>query len=426
MTARPASPAARARVERILLGELWMPGAGSGAERAAELLGLLGDPQDQVPVVHIAGTAGKGSVAGFLTAVLTAHGFRVGTHVSPHVHDVLERFQLDGTPAPAELVLPALEAVRGAGLRLSAADCGPPTFPEVAAATAFRLFADRPVDYAVVETGLGGLLDATNTVTRSDKLALLTTMGLDHTAVLGSTIAEIATQKAGILPRDGVCLALPSGPESDSAVLLRAERRRCSVRFVDPDDVDALVPPDRALGLPGEHQRANAALAVRAAAVLAGRDGWDLDADLTAAALAGLRMPGRFEERATVCGPVVLDGAHNPIKLAALRRSVETRFPGRPVGWVLSLKQDKDLPAALRALAPGQVVVATRYAERAGRPGPVEARTLAEAALAAGARVAEDADDLAEAIARAHELAEGPVVVTGSFFLVEEAGRLCP
>ena len=199
--AAPSSRAALDRVRRYLYEELGpqQGPAGAGLVRARALFGALGDPQDRFRAVHVAGTAGKGSVSTFVASLLRAHGFRVGAHLSPHAYCLLERFQLDGGPAPAELVDAALARIRPAVEAVEQAGHGRPSFFEVTNGIAFSLFADR-VDYGVVETGLGGLLDSTNTISRADKLAVITPIGLDHQDLLGATVREIATQKAGVLP----------------------------------------------------------------------------------------------------------------------------------------------------------------------------------------------------------------------------------
>jgi dihydrofolate synthase / folylpolyglutamate synthase len=418
-------------VTRYLLSELPSSGAtvmtgGVGRRRAEALLGRLGHPQNGVRTVHVAGTAGKGSVCALVTSLLIEHGFRVGTHLSPHVHSVLERFQLDGTPAPVRLVATALDAVREAEAALRGGPLGTVSMFEAATATAFRLFHDRTVDYAVVETGLGGRHDATNTVTRPDKLAVLTAIGLDHTALLGETLPEIARQKAGILPEAGYAVAVRGGPEIDEVVLAEATRRRCRLDQATPAELAASVPRDAVTGLPGRHQRVNAGLAVRAVAHLADRDGWTLDPGKVAKGLRQARLPGRFERRSWHGHPVVLDGAHNPMKLASLADTVRERWPGPAPVWVLALKPSKDLDGAVAAIAPAATaVVATEFDANRANGAPLPAADLAEAMRHAGLRVVAE-PCLADALGWAVELSEPdvPVIVAGSFHAVADAGRL--
>ena len=434
----PASRAALDRVRRYLYEELGPQRGprGAGLARARALFGALGDPQDRFPAVHVAGTAGKGSVSTFVASLLRAHGFRVGTHLSPHVYCLLERFQVDGGPAPAELVDAALARIRPAVEAVEQAGHGRPSFFEVTNAIAFSLFADR-VDYGVVETGVGGLLDSTNTISRADKLAVITPIGLDHQDLLGATVREIAAQKAGVLPLGGRAVAAHQRDAGVEDVLsAEAARRGCDLRWVDlgPPAVRAWTgpggtelhlrgQPSLSLGLTGRHQAGNAHLALRAVEAMAARDGWSLDADAVWLGMRSATLPGRFERRMIGGRTAVLDGAHNPMKLAALVATLREVHPGARFPWVLAFKQDKDLRAAVRVVAPtASRVVATQFAtgdgdHPAGTSVPAEQITSATEECGVEAVVEEDP---ACAVARAAERAEPglPVVVSGSFHLL--------
>lgn len=260
---------------------------------------------------------------------------------------MLERFLIDGRPAETARLGSTLEAVREAAGRCPSAHPGDITMFEADTAAAHLLFRDQAVDYAVMETGLGGLRDATNTVSRSDKLAVLTAIGYDHTAVLGTTLGDIATQKAGILPFRGTAIPLRGTPEIDRAIDDCAARQRCTVHRVDRRAADELT--RMALGLPGAHQRVNAALALRAARELAHRDGWRLEPERVAEGLRQVCLPGRFERRSRHGHALVLDGAHNAMKLSGRAATVRAEYPGPLPVWVLALKQDKDTAAAHRS-----------------------------------------------------------------------------
>lgn len=392
-----------------------------GTARAAALCAELGDPQERYRSVHVAGTAGKGSVVAFVAGLLGAHGFTVGAQMSPHAHSICERFQLGGRPVGESLLVATLVELLPGIDRVARSGHGEPTFFEVANALAWRLFADAGVDYAVVETGLGGRLDATNTITRADKVAVLTHIDLDHTEVLGDTLAAIATEKAGILPRGGHALALaPRCPTVGAAFAAAAADRRCTLELVDPSDGPA---PGPLPGMPGRHQAVNAALALRVVGHLARRDGWRVDPDAVARGLGAVRLPGRFERRHRHGHPVVLDGAHNPVKLASVVSVLRDEHPGRRFVWLLALKGDRDARAALEAVAPAAAaVVATGIP--AGHP-PAE---LAAAAHHAGVPVTVAVPDPAAALDRAVELSEPglPVVAAGSFLLVAAVGAVAP
>jgi dihydrofolate synthase/folylpolyglutamate synthase len=434
----PSSPSALDRVHRYLYEELGPQRgpSGAGPARARALLGALGDPQDRFRAVHVAGTAGKGSVSAFVASLLRAHGFRVGAHLSPHVSCLLERFQLDGAPAAAELVDAELTRIRPAVEAVERAGHGRPSFFEVTNAVAFGLFADR-VDHGVVETGVGGLLDSTNTISRADKLAVITPIGLDHQELLGATLGEIAAQKAGILPVGGRAVAARQGTsEVEDVLSAEAARRGCALRWVDlgPPAVRSWTgaggtelrlrgQPPLSLGLTGRHQAGNAHLALRAVEALAARDGWALDADAVWEGVRSATLPGRFERRAVGSRPVVLDGAHNPMKLAALVGTLQEVHPGARFPWVLALKQDKDLRAVLRIVAPtASLVVATQFSTGDGdHPAgtSIAAEQLARAAGECGVAAVVEADPLC-AVTRAADRAEPglPVVVSGSFHLL--------
>lgn len=427
--------AALRQIDRYLLSELRASdavrlGSGAGRRRTAVLLSMLGHPQNDVPTVHVAGTAGKGSVTTLLANILSAHGFRVGSNLSPHAHSVLERFQIDGSPAPANLVAAAMGKVREKDLLLRRSPLGQVTMFEAATATAFQMFRDIQADYAVVETGLGGLHDATNTITRSDKLAVLTAIGYDHTAILGETLTAIAGQKAGILPAGGEAFVLGGDREIDEAVATEAQLRGCAVYSVPPAVDNESLPPDLRPALSGAHQRINARLAMCAARHLARRDRWRFDAVQAARAVASTSMPGRFELRRWGDRPVILDGAHNELKLAALAQAVCESYRRPPV-WILAMKDDKDILGAVTALrGSARVLVATQF----GGLSPDWSQTTAvpAAALAAAARTvglaAVTRSDMAEALACAADLSQpaAPIVVSGSFLAVAEAGRLLP
>ena len=408
------------------------PATATGQRRAAALLALMGSPQNDLRVVHVAGTAGKGSVSTFIASILRAQGFRVGTYLSPHVHSVLERFQIDARPAPEEHVAAALRVVRDGERRLDTTELGHVTMFEAATATAFQLFRDHDVDYAVIETGIGGLHDATNTVSRSDKLAVLTTIGLDHTEVLGPTVADIARQKAGIFPAGGAAIALRGGPRIDKAIRVEGRRRQCTVDHLAPAHAADLLPAGVVLGLPGRHQRVNAGLALRAVRHLADRDGWSLRLGRTTAGLASARLPGRFERRRWHGRPVVLDGAHNEIKLAALACAVRDEWPDRAPIWVLTFKPDKDVDDAMKAIAPSAArVFATQFdsdGTNQGRGHALAASEVAAAAQRAGIDAVETYHSIGDALQAAIELSDpdAPLVVTGSFFAVADAGKVMP
>ena len=389
------------------------------------LLALLGDPQHAMPVVHITGTNGKGSVAAMVTRLLEAHGLSVGTYTSPHLDRVNERIGRNGEPiSDAELA----EALAGVAAVEPLLD-RPPTWFEVMTAAAFRWFAEAPVDVAVVEVGLLGRYDATNVV--DAQVAVVTSIGADHTDGAPGWELQVAGEKAGILtPR---CTAVLGEMEPELVEVFRAEGPAhlwvAGSEFGVRTDVPAVggrlltvdghygTYDDLLLPLHGAHQSANAAVAVAATEAFFDRE---LDPDVVRAGLAAVQVPGRTEVVAH--SPlVVLDGAHNTDALAALAETVEEDFTtagSRVV--VLGMLAGRDPAAACEAVAvlrPDLVVCTTVDGAR-GLP----AAELAVAAAAAGLPVEVD-DDPARAVERvlAHADEEDTVVVTGSFRLLAAA-----
>jgi len=382
-------------------------------DRVRALMAALGDPQRGYPVAHIGGTNGKGSTAVFVASIARAAGARVGLYTSPHLSRFAERFLVDGAEVDDDALLAAGADVE----RAVEAMTDTPTFFERVTAIALVLFARAGVDLAVLEVGLGGRLDATNVVCAD--VAAVTGVAIEHTDYLGSTLAEIAVEKAGIF-KAGRRAVIGCSGEPEAVPLLRAAAERAevaSVRVVGEGEVAALagVP----LGIAGAMQRCNAACAMavidelEAAGVLtagaaARRDG-----------LAAARLPGRFETVST--GPrVIVDGAHNPHAARALADTARAEgLP--PVVLVLGLSRDKDAGAVAAALAPlARAAVATRArSDRAAAPSGVAA------ALVAVRRdlPVESRETSPAAIDRARALAgpDGVVLVAGSLFLAGEA-----
>jgi dihydrofolate synthase / folylpolyglutamate synthase len=403
-----------------------------GLRRIRALCRALGDPQHAYDVVHLTGTNGKTSTARIVTALLVEAGRRVGTYTSPHLQDVRERIRIDGTPVDRERFLAALSAVEAQVPAVEAALGEGVTFFETLTALGARCFRDAGVDTGIVEVGMGGLWDATNV--HDGAVAVIGRVGLDHPE-LGSTHAEVAVEKAGII-KDGATVVLgPQPPAAERVVAATAARRGARlVRIGDDFAVTARLPVAGGqdlllrsggrtvaahLPLHGAHQATNAACAVAAVdALLADQGG--LSAEAVRAGLARVRSPGRLEvfprDRAA---PVVLDGAHNPEGARALVDGLDEAFPGRRVVAVIGVLADKDVEGVLRALLER---AATAVVTRSPCPRTATPGDLAAVAGRFGREVLL-APDVHGALALADDLA-GPddvLVVTGSLYLVGAA-----
>ncbi len=395
--------------------------------RIQSLLELLGSPQVEYPVVHVTGTNGKTTFARVASALLTASGLATGTYTSPHLERVNERMARDGEPIDDESLADLLAAVAVVEPFVDEQ----PSYFEVVTAAALRWFGDLALDVAVVEVGLGGTWDATNTV--DGAVAVVTNVSIDHVEYLGRTREEIAAEKAGIV-KDGSILVL--GETAPELVPIFLDRGAAQVlqRGADFGATTSTVAhggrvvsirtpgasyDDLYLPLHGAHQADNAAIALVAAEAFLGRP---LEHDVVADAFARVRSPGRLEVVAHA-PLVLLDGAHNVAGAAALRVALTEEFPAAQRTLVVGLLREKEAHEMLAAF--GLDDVAHLVCCRPPSPRAHEPATIAEAARDLGlddARI-EVVDDVARAVARARELAgeSGQVVVTGSLYLVGAA-----
>jgi len=378
-----------------------------GLDRVRLALERLGSPQLRVPAVHIAGTNGKGSCAAMTDSILRAAGLRTGLFTSPHLTRFTERIRIDGQDIDGDY-LAALDA-------RVAATAVPLTYFEVATVLAFLAFAEAKVDVAVLETGLGGRLDATSVC--HPVACAITSIAFDHEALLGNTLSAIAYEKACIA-KPGVPIFLaPLPPEADARVAEVAKQVGALVRRSGIDFPAAPVPP----ALPGPHQLANAALAMALSQQAAFALGHSLDDVTVRRGLVEVRWPGRLER---IADDVLLDCAHNVEGATALATALP-EAPRRVL--VTSIVRDKNAAGMLAVLAPAfdSVVLTRSHSERASEPEQL-ARLIARTRGGAPqvACIEPVADALVWARSSAREVAGGLVVVAGSIFLVGEARAL--
>ncbi|HEV3164878.1 MAG TPA: Mur ligase family protein [Isosphaeraceae bacterium] len=414
--------------------------------RMRRLLRRLDDPQDALRIIHVAGTKGKGSTAAMIAAALTASGVRTGLFCSPHLQRLEERFAIDGRlPSPDEMVA-LTAAVRPAVEHLDAH--GPhhrnrgPTFFEITTAMGLLLFAERRVGAVVLEVGMGGRLDSTNVV--RPELAVLTTISYDHTRQLGSTLAAIATEKAGILKRGRPAVSGVRGEEARAPIHRVAHLRRAALRELDVDFGYTYRPPVRPVTRPaagtvsvqtwrsdwgpihlpllGAHQAHNAAVALASLDALA-EQGMVVSREAVVRGFSDLAWPARVE----VLGEaplLVIDGAHNVASAAALVESLQTCFPATRRTLVFGTTREKDLAGQLQILLPlFDTVIATRYVEN---PRSVAPEEIAAVVVGMGGTCDASAADPTAALAAARRLtpADALICVTGSLFLAAEIRAL--
>ena len=361
-------------------------GINLGLQRIEKLLALLGNPHRQgaPKYIHVGGTNGKGSVSIMLAEILQACGYKTGLFTSPHLHSYRERFRLNGQPLSKAELVRQLAIIQPLLDQMAAAGEEAPTEFEISTALALHYFTEQQADWAVIEVGMGGEIDSTNVI--QPELAVITNVAMDHMAYLGETVAEIAAVKAGII-KPGV----PTLTAAQNQAALAVLQKRAAVKdtsleqlgrdfaylprkvaesgqifdwqklAVNNSDENNLVYADLSIQLLGEHQLANASLAVAAAAKL------DLPEAAVRQGLAAARWPGRLEivNRQPL---TVLDGAHNVAGMQALSAALQQYWPGRPIVAVLGMLADKERAEALRLLLPlvSRAVITKVPSPRAG------------------------------------------------------------
>jgi dihydrofolate synthase/folylpolyglutamate synthase len=418
-------------------------------DRMAELVGLLGDPQRACPVIHITGTNGKTSTARMTDALLRSRGLRTGRFTSPHLVSIRERIVVDGAPVDAGRFVAAYEEIIPYVRLVDERHPVAMSFFEVLTGMAFAIFADTPVDVAVLEVGVGGRLDCTNIA--DGVVAVVTPISLDHTRLLGDTIEEIAAEKAGII-KPGATAVLAQQPLAAAEVLLRhavevgATVAREGVEFGVLSREQAMggqqlvlrglsgTYEDVFLPLFGLHQAGNAACAlaaVEAFAGVAGEGEGGLDADLVREAFARVTSPGRLEviRRSPT---IVIDAAHNPVGMAATVAGIEEAFTFSHLVGVFAASGDKDVPGILAELEPllTDIVVTRNSSDRSMSPertAELAAEIFGEDRVHSAPRL-DDAIDAAVALADEAVAESGPgsggVLITGSVITAGDARRL--
>ncbi|MEO7196257.1 MAG: folylpolyglutamate synthase/dihydrofolate synthase family protein [Pseudonocardiaceae bacterium] len=413
--------------------------------RIAALVDLLGSPQHAYPVVHVAGTNGKTSVARMLDALLSRIGLRVGRYTSPHLQCVTERISLDGVPIGPEHYAEAYHDIEPYVTLVDGGSPVPMSKFEVLTGMALAAFADAPVEAAVVEVGLGGSWDATNVV--DGAVAAITPIAVDHVEYLGSDIAGIAAEKAGIIKPGSVVVLAKQPPEVARVIAARSVEMDATVaregmefgvlhRAATGDGqwlrLQGLggVYDEVFLPLHGSHQSRNAALALAAAEAFFGAGASrSLDIDAVRDAFAAVTAPGRLERVRT--GPsVILDGAHNPHGARALASALRADFSFRRLIAVVGVMRDKDAHGILAELEPvvDDVVVTASSSPRAMDSADlaVVARQVFGESRLRVRRCLSDAIDTALASAAeldpdSEHVADAAVVITGSMAMVGEA-----
>ena len=405
-----------------------------GLRRISHLLSELGDPHRAFKAIHVTGTSGKGSTTAMAASILHAAGYRVGMYTSPHLSSFTERIVVDGQPIGVGDVVRLIESLRPIAEGMaSKPDLGHPTFFELSTAMAFKYFEERGVDYAVVEVGMGGRLDATNVI--EAEVAVITNVSLEHTNYLGDTVIEIAGEKAGIIKPGSTLITAVEQPEVLELLEGICHDRDAEMYVVDRDiryrrlrhslegqwfNLEGLRGSYQELFIPllGGHQLRNASCAVGAVEALS-LHGVEVPPEAVREGLRKTRWPGRLEvvQRKPL---TILDCAKDPKAMENLAAVLREDFSYDRLIAVVSISRDKDIPRMIRALASvASHFIITRHGVM-GRAAEPEAIAVE---LERCSKPYEIVEDVRSAVRRALEIAGGDdlILVTGSVFTVGEA-----
>jgi len=340
-----------------------------GLKREKYLLQLIGNPQEKFKVIHVAGTSGKGSVCFYISRLLQTLDFKVGLHISPHLIDVRERCQINNQLINEKTFYQSLNKIVSYVDQVTRSKYGKPSYFEILVALVFSIFAKQKVDYAVMETGLGGLLDGTNVVSRKDKLCVLTKIGFDHMAILGNTLTKIATQKAGIIQKNNPVISIDQQTAVKKIIEKKVRITNSQLIFVKKGvNFKKIYPFENGLiydfAFPGKkinkifintkafYQVENISLALTALYFLSQRDHFCFDETKIRQALKKPSFAGRMEIVKKNGVEIILDGAHNPQKMEAFLFSLKKLYPKKKFNFLVSFKKDKDYSQMLKLIIP--------------------------------------------------------------------------
>jgi len=403
-------------------------------ERMQSLCSFLGDPQNSVRSIHVAGTKGKGSTCAIIHSILKSAGFNTGLYTSPHLVSFLERIRINDSLISEEAVGLLMDRVKPAVEKLGD---DKPSFFEVYTALAFLYFSENNADIAVYEVGLGGRLDATNVI--EPLVSAITPISYEHTIILGDTLAKIAGEKAGIIKPDGICVSAPQekealdviedvcGQKDAKLILVGRDISFKELRASDEEEVFSVSGlfgkyHDLHMGLIGTHQVINASVAIGAVEALR-LGGVSVEADAIRKGVGSVEWPGRLEVVRKRSPRIILDGAQNAASADALARAVKRLFKYRKLILVLGVSADKDIKGILKELVPisdSIILTKCKIAERALQPAKIRDMITPKdknVTVTTGVKEA-----LENAILKAAP--QDLVLVTGSLFVVGEARQL--
>lgn len=401
-----------------------------GMERIEALCSALGDPQDKLKFVHVAGTNGKGSTCNMIASVLTAAGYKTGLFTSPYIVDFRERMQIDFNMIPETELADIISVIKPVVDELSAKGIEPTEF-EVITAAAFVYFLNNKCDIVVLEVGLGGLLDSTNVIKKSE-VSVITSISMDHTDILGDTLLKIAEQKCGIFKENGRVVGYPQPDFSvERYIKDKAKEMHCEYMHADlgrirlvREEIDGstIIYAGCTFKIPltGKHQIYNFSTAISAVNTLK-QNGWNISLQSMVNGIESLKIPARTE----IVGReplVIIDGGHNPEGVDALCLTLKTFCSGKKITAVFGMMKDKDYSYCIEHLAP----LCTRvYTTTPSNPRAMPAKELAKAVKPYCSKV-KAIDDYGKAYEKALKKSDknDAVIVCGSLYLASDVKNL--
>lgn len=414
---------------REYLDQVSKGGSVLGLDNMRELLKRLGNPQDSLKFVHISGTNGKGSVLAYLSTVFKEAGYRTGRYISPTLFSYREKIQVNEKFIGREDLSRLTEKVKAAAEEMQNCAAGDPTIFEIETALAFLYFVEQKCDIVILETGLGGALDATNVIT-TPVMEIIASISMDHMEFLGDTLGKIAYQKAGIIKPDTSVVSAMQQPEAMDVICNVCRERDCTFQMVDPEQIKDISYgyegqsfsyknwENIKISLMGSYQIKNAALALEAINALR-KLGYDLKDRAVYQGMKKAIWKGRFTLISK--DPVILmDGAHNPAAAEELVRSLKLYYAGKKFYYIFGMFRDKDYAQVIRLTAPMAEHIIT--VQTPGNPRALPAAELKEAVAEVNPSV-EAAESLRMAVNQVMERidSDSVVVIFGSLSFLGEA-----
>ena len=395
-------------------------------ERTRWILKQLGNPQAKIKTVHIAGTSGKGSTTFITSTILKSQGFKVGMFTSPHLLDIRERIQINNKLISKAKFIKYLNTIIPTIEKTSKSIWHQPMFFEILTVLAFYIFEKERVDYSVIETGLGGLYDCTNTISNENKISILTKLGFDHTEILGNTLEEIALQKAGIILPNSTVFSAEQETSATEIIQHISQKNNSSLEIINQIPNKNIAIDENGttfkykgeavkIGLTGTHQANNCTLAINACKYMLDRDKHPIRKRDFFNSISKLRFNGRFEIIKKDKTRIILDGAHNPQKMKSLIDTLKIVYPNQTFDFLIAFKEGKDcLPMIAMIKKIAKKIYLTQFKiDKLKSINPITILSQIEKSSQKNIEIIEDPSHIFQKWDKKSHL-----VITGSFFLI--------